>query len=49
MLGERASIEEGKRTATLRALTACRVAIVPSALLAHHELEALSAGRRREQ
>jgi CRP-like cAMP-binding protein len=46
MLGERASLEGGKRTATLRAITKARVAIVPAELLAEHEREALAAGRR---
>jgi cyclic nucleotide-binding protein len=49
MLGERAALEEGKRTATLRALTKSRVAIVPVELLAPEELEALAAGRRPEE
>ena len=48
MLGERASLEEGTRTATLRALTKSRVAVVPVELLAPEELEALAAGRRAE-
>jgi hypothetical protein len=48
MLGERASLEEGTRTATLRALTKSRVAVVPVELLAPEELEALAAGRRPE-
>ena len=49
MLGERASLEEGARTATLRALTKSRVAVVPVELLAPEELEALAAGRRSEE
>jgi hypothetical protein len=49
MLGERASLEGGRRTATLRALTKARVAVVPVALLAPDELEALAAGRRPEE
>jgi hypothetical protein len=48
MLGERASLREGKRTATLRALTKSRVAVVPVKLLAPEELEALAVGRRPE-
>jgi hypothetical protein len=48
MLGERASLREGKRTATLRALTKSRVAVVPVELLAPEELEALAVGRRPE-
>ena len=46
MLGERASLEEGKRTATLRALTKSRVAVVPADLLAAEDRETLAAGRR---
>jgi hypothetical protein len=46
MLGERAALEEGKRTATLRALTKSRIAVIPAERLERHELEALAAGRR---
>jgi Cyclic nucleotide-binding domain len=49
VLGERASLEEGKRTATLRAVTKSRVATLPAELLAQHQREALAAGRRREE
>ena len=49
MLGERASLEEGQRTATLRALTKSRVAVVPAELLEEHERETLAAGRRPEE
>jgi cyclic nucleotide-binding protein len=48
MLGERASLEGGIRTATLRAVTPCRVAVIPSGFLGEPELEALAADRRRE-
>jgi hypothetical protein len=48
MLGERASLEGGVRTATLRALTPCRVAVIASELVAEGELVALSADRQRE-
>ena len=48
MLGERASLEGGKRTATLRARTKARVAIVPAERLAPDQREALASGRRRE-
>lgn len=48
MLGERAPLERGVRTATLRALTPCRVAVVPSELVEPAELDALAADRRRE-
>jgi hypothetical protein len=48
MLGERASLEGGVRTATLRALTPCRVAVVPSELVGEGELATLATGRQRE-
>ena len=48
MLGERASLEGGVRTATLRAVTPARVAVIPSGFLGEPELEALAADRRRE-
>jgi hypothetical protein len=48
MLGERASLEGGVRTATLRALTPIRVAVIPAELVAEGELTALAADRRRE-
>jgi len=48
MLGERASLEGGVRTATLRALTPCRVAVIASELVAEGELVTLAADRRRE-
>ena len=49
MLGERASLEGGVRTATLRALSPCRVAVIPSGFLEEGDLEMLAADRRREQ
>jgi hypothetical protein len=48
MLGERASLEGGVRTATLRALTPCRVAVVPPELVGQGDLATLATGRRRE-
>jgi CRP-like cAMP-binding protein len=48
MLGERASLEGGVRTATLRALTPCRVAVIPSELVGERELAVLAADRQRE-
>jgi hypothetical protein len=48
MLGERASLEGGVRTATLRALTPCRVMVIPAERVAESELAALAADRRRE-
>ena len=46
VLGERAVLEGGTRTATLRARTRCRVAVVYAELLDRASLERLSAGRR---
>jgi hypothetical protein len=48
VLGERAILEGGRRTATLRAVTACKVAAASGAELAPELLSALSAGHRRE-
>ena len=48
MLGERASLEGGMRTATLRALTPCRIVVVPYGFVAENELETLAADRHRE-
>jgi hypothetical protein len=47
MAGELASLGDGVRTATLRALTRCRVAVIPSELFAKHELVALAGDRQR--
>lgn len=47
MLGERAALEGGVRTATLRAVTPCRVAVIPHRFLDEPELEALAADRQR--
>jgi hypothetical protein len=49
MLGERASLEGDVRTATLRALTPVRVAVIPAELVAEGELAMLAADRRREE
>jgi CRP-like cAMP-binding protein len=46
VVGERASLEVGKRTATLTARTRCRVAVVPEKLVDQQELEDLAATRR---
>jgi hypothetical protein len=46
ILGEGASLGDGTRTATLRALVPCRVAPIPANLVEWHELEAIAAGRR---
>jgi hypothetical protein len=48
MLGERALLEGGVRTATLRARTPCRVAVIPAELVSERELAALAADRQRE-
>src|SRR3954464_5452526 len=48
MLGERASLEGGVRTATLRAQTPCRLAVIASDLVAERELAVLAADRQRE-
>ncbi|HKN63434.1 MAG TPA: cyclic nucleotide-binding domain-containing protein, partial [Gaiellaceae bacterium] len=48
MLGERASLEGGVRTATLRALTPCRLAVIASELVNEREMAILAADRQRE-
>lgn len=48
ILGERAVLEGGRRTATMRARTRCRVGVFPAEHLDRAVLEQLSAGRRRE-
>jgi Cyclic nucleotide-binding domain len=47
VLGERAVLEGGQRTATLRARTRCRVAVVPAEMLDRGSLERLAASRER--
>ena len=49
MLGERAAIEGGNRTATLRAVTPCRVVVVDPGLISKYELTELALSRRREE
>jgi hypothetical protein len=49
LLGERAHLEGGTRTATLVAVTACRVAAADAALLDRSALEELAGGHRREE
>jgi hypothetical protein len=49
ILGERALLEGGTRTATLRATTACKVAVARTDQLDHDALVELSAGHRREE
>ncbi len=49
ILGERAVLERGTRTATLQALTKCRVAVAAADQLDRAALEAISTGHRREE
>jgi hypothetical protein len=49
MLGERAALEGGTRTATLAAVTRCRVAAVPAVQLDLSDLAELATGHRREE
>jgi len=49
IVGERAILEQGPRTATLRALTACRVASVPRRYADGTELVQIATGHRREE
>lgn len=49
MLGERSHLEGGLRTATVVAVTACRVASVPAAHFDHDALTELATGHRREE
>jgi len=48
ILGERAVLEGGKRTSTMRAVTKCRVAAVRGDQLDRSALEEISKGHRRE-
>jgi len=48
MLGERASLEDGVRTATLRAKTRCRVVVIPAEVIGGRELARLASDRHRE-
>jgi len=49
VLGERAALEEGARTATLRAVTPVRVAAVAATQIDRDKLMQLAAGHRREE
>jgi hypothetical protein len=49
VLGERALLEEGKRTATLRAVTKCKVVTIAGDRVDPGDLVELTAGRRREE
>ena len=46
IVGEKALLEGGTRTATLRARTRCRIAVIPGELIDRQELEDLAATRR---
>jgi hypothetical protein len=48
VLGERSVLEGGVRTATLRAVTPCKVAVAAASTIDRDALERLSAGHRRE-
>ena len=49
VLGERAALEGGVRTATVNAVTTCRVACVAAEQIEPSALEELSVGHRREE
>ena len=49
ILGERAQLEGGRRTATLRAETRCKVAQFESALVSTPEMTSIASGHRREE
>jgi hypothetical protein len=46
LLGELAGLSDGRRTATLRAVTPCRIAVVPKERLDREALESVAATRR---
>ena len=48
VFGERSALEGGTRTATLRAVTECKVAVAPADRIDPDKLAALAAGHRRE-
>ncbi|HEX2275447.1 MAG TPA: cyclic nucleotide-binding domain-containing protein [Acidimicrobiales bacterium] len=48
LVGERAVLEEGRRTATVRALTDCRIAVAPTERIDREALARLAVGHRRE-
>jgi len=48
LLGERAGLEDGIRTSTLRAVTPVKVAVAPWESIDQRALEQLSAGHKRE-
>jgi CRP-like cAMP-binding protein len=48
VLGERAALEGGMRTSTLRCVTPCRVAVAPVDAIDRERLGVLAAGHHRE-
>src|SRR5215210_3609784 len=48
ILGARAAVEGGMRTATLRAATSCRIVVMPQDILEQSELVAIASRQRRE-
>jgi hypothetical protein len=49
LLGERSVLEGGRRTSTLRAVSACRLAVAPSDRIDREALAEVSLGHRREE
>jgi CRP-like cAMP-binding protein len=49
LLGERAALEGGRRTATLVAVTKCKVAVASARDMDHATLHELSGGHRHEE
>jgi len=49
VIGERAALEGGLRTSTVRAVTDCKLAVAAADQIAREHLVALSAGHRREE
>jgi CRP-like cAMP-binding protein len=47
ILGERAALGDGRRTATLRAVRACRVAVIRAEDISRSELAEISAKRTK--
>lgn len=49
ILGERAHLEGGRRTSTLRAETRCKLAEFDSSLVSSAEMAEIAGGHRREE
>jgi cyclic nucleotide-binding protein len=49
IVGERAALEGGRRTSTLRAVTACKIATFNASQMSSEALERLAEGHRREE